>query len=569
MRPPARSSPRRARCTTSDTTVSATTSSRGGASSRSRATRPTVTGTSTTRPGRRVPDAVGLTWVTASEDTSPASDVASDPGCDAAPGTSLSVGGASPGVASATPTDSPGRRRPAVRRMVRAVPARPASPDRRGGSTPAGSAPGPTSRSARPASGSGSDVARRCAQSGRRPKSSSSRSTEARPPRTPLRRRVVRLVRRPRSSRGRAVRPALRRRRASSSSRRPPSSPRAAASSAPAARPWRSSRKPTARSTASTGSRIRPRAKAGVEPLARTVRLPWARSVARKRGSAARASRSRAPVASARAWRRRADGTQSTRPPVALTRHPRSTSSRRSPRSVSKPPRTSHSRRRTREPAEPTARTSELVANWPRSSSSAPIPVWRWPEASVDSPASTTSRGSSQSSWRGPRTAAVGDTSATDSSTSRQAGSGAQSSCRTQSQSPELFWGSRRPSGRPQRRSASATAAATAEGNPVSRGRVSTTSTALLEPSTRAVSSVEPVSTATTQRGRRVSSASADRASGNHVPPSWQTRTASTGAVGATDSSSLPRTGSGPDTGAARRPGPPSDDWAGPVGGRH
>ena len=150
----------------------------------------------------------------------------------------------------------------------------------------------------------------------------------------------------------------------------------------------------------------------------------------------------------------------------------------------------------------------------------------------MDRPASTTRRGSSQSSCRGPSIATAGEDSATESSTSRQVGSGAASSCRTQSHSPAL----RSPPGGPHRRSASATAAAMAVPNGVSRGRSSTTSTRLEERRRSGVESLEPVSTAITRRGPTVRRPSAPRVSGSQVSPSWQTSTASTGAVAATAS---------------------------------
>jgi hypothetical protein len=144
----------------------------------------------------------------------------------------------------------------------------------------------------------------------------------------------------------------------------------------------------------------------------------------------------------------------------------------------------------------------------------------------VDSPASTISRESDQSRHSGPSSAADGDTSATVSNAARQSGSGAQSSCNSHSQGP----------GSPQRCTACVTAAPTAAPNPVPRGRVSTPSSTRAEPSAASarisgVRSVDPVSTATTCLGRSRRCRSADRAGDSQGAPSWQTSTASTGAV--------------------------------------
>ena len=225
------------------------------------------------------------------------------------------------------------------------------------------------------------------------------------------------------------------------------------------------------------------------------------------------ASAARRPVVTARACRTRAVGTDSTSPPAAFARQPKSRSSRSSGKSGSKPPRSSQASRRTREPALGTASTSA-------GSSPVAATCWRCPDASVDRPASTISRGSAQSSPSEPSTVADGVFVATRRSSSRQSGSGAQSSCSSHSHAP----------GSPQRPTACSTASATAAAKPVSLESVMTPESTGAESgpkpsgsaasaSSRGVASVDPVSTASTCRGRTVLRRNEESASGSQFSP--------------------------------------------------
>ena len=147
----------------------------------------------------------------------------------------------------------------------------------------------------------------------------------------------------------------------------------------------------------------------------------------------------------------------------------------------------------------------------------------RRPEPEIVTPASSSSRRSCQPRIFGPRTAALGLSSAVSSSRSRQAESGALSSCRSHTQETASgangSWAQGPRWSRP---------ACTAWPKPAVSGSRTVRSAPKELTSRSAEESTEPVSTPTAVSGSRVCAASVVSTAGSQTAPSWLTTTAVT-----------------------------------------
>ena len=221
----------------------------------------------------------------------------------------------------------------------------------------------------------------------------------------------------------------------------------------------------------------------------------------------------RAPRCAASAWNTTAFGTIRVLWPALAARQPKSMSLPKMGIRSSNPPSSSNTERRTSIPAVLTASTWRTSSCCPWSYSPSSSPVSRRPVPEIVTPTSRSRLSEGHSRSFGPRMSASGSSEAASRSAASAPGSGFASSCRIQTHS-QAAWPSS-----PRR---------TAWGKPVLSFSWTTASAPRASASSRALSSLLPVSTATTWSGDTDCAASPSSTAGSQRAPSWLTSTAVT-----------------------------------------